>query len=84
MRILASLVLRLVILAWLPLPLAWWLCAIIDGEAREVGNGGGGDKMGDWEARAEGNATIARRWETYEGDVDYAALLLGRPALSAA
>jgi hypothetical protein len=40
--------------------------------------------MGDWEARAESNATIARRWETYEGGVDYAASLFGRLALSAA
>jgi hypothetical protein len=52
-RILASLVLRFVVLAWLPLPLAWWLCAIIGAEVREVGDGGGeGDELGDWEARA--------------------------------
>jgi hypothetical protein len=65
-RIVASSVLRFVVLGWLPL--AWWLCAIVDREAREVGDGGRrGDELGDWEARAESNATKARRWETYKG-----------------
>jgi hypothetical protein len=80
-RIIASSALRFIVLMWLPLPLTWWLCTIVEREAREVGNRGRrGDELGNWEARAESNAATARRWETYKGQCG----LRDRPALSAA